>query len=253
MLKDSLITPHINAGFDEVASVVLFPGDPIRAQYIAEQFLDQFKLVNTVRNIWAYTGFYQNTKVTVFASGMGIGSANIYAYELYKFFHVQCIIRIGTCGATTASQLKIHDRIFAKTIITNSNYDEVVFNKASSTWSLPFEQEKLLNTVMQKTKQQLIPAKVLTNLAFYTCVENQTLSKDEFDVVEMEAYAIARLADYFKRRAYILLTVVDVIDADNEGIIKTQTGLDHFFVVQSALELAILETKRLKIQQKSSL
>ena len=92
------MTPHINALEGEIAKVVIMPGDPLRAKYIAENYLKDYKLVNTVRNIYAYTGYYNDKLVTVMASGMGMPSIGIYSYELYKFYNVEKIIRIGTCG-----------------------------------------------------------------------------------------------------------------------------------------------------------
>ena len=92
-----MATPHIESKLEDIAPVVLMPGDPLRAKYIAENFLEDAKLVNSVRNMFAYTGYYKNKKITVFASGMGMPSIGIYSYELYKFYDVDTIIRIGSC------------------------------------------------------------------------------------------------------------------------------------------------------------
>ena len=89
---------HNNAEIGEIAKTVLMPGDPLRAKYIAENFLDEYKLVNDVRNIFAYTGKYKGKEISIMASGMGMPSMGIYAYELYKFYGVENIIRIGSCG-----------------------------------------------------------------------------------------------------------------------------------------------------------
>ena len=90
---------HCNANKEDIAEIVLMPGDPLRAKYIAENFLEGAKLVNTVRNMLAYTGTYKGKRVTVFSSGMGMPSMGIYCYELFKFYGVEKIIRIGSCGA----------------------------------------------------------------------------------------------------------------------------------------------------------
>ena len=90
---------HNEAKNGEIAKVVLMPGDPLRAKYIAENFLEDYKLVNQVRNIFAYTGKYKGQEITVMASGMGMPSMGIYCYELYKFYDVETIIRIGSCGS----------------------------------------------------------------------------------------------------------------------------------------------------------
>ena len=93
------MTAHIESAKNDIAKNVLMPGDPLRAKYIADKFLDDVKLVNSVRNMYGYTGYYKGKPITVFASGMGCPSAGIYAYELYKFYDVENIIRIGTCGS----------------------------------------------------------------------------------------------------------------------------------------------------------
>ena len=107
------MTPHIESKKEDIANIVLMPGDPLRAKYIAENFLTDWKLVNTVRNMLAYTGFYNGKKITVFSSGMGMPSMGIYCYELYNVYDVDTIIRIGSCGAYTES-LKILDTILVE-------------------------------------------------------------------------------------------------------------------------------------------
>lgn len=91
------MTPHNEAKIEDIAKTVLMPGDPLRAKYVADNFLTDVKLINSVRNMYGYTGFYKGKKVTVFASGMGMPSMGIYCYELYKFYGVENIIRIGSC------------------------------------------------------------------------------------------------------------------------------------------------------------
>ena len=90
---------HCNAKKEDITKTVLMPGDPLRAKYIAENFLENARLVNTVRNMLAYTGTYKGKEITVFSHGMGMASMGIYCYELYKFYDVENIIRIGSCGA----------------------------------------------------------------------------------------------------------------------------------------------------------
>lgn len=106
-------TPHNSAKLGEIAKTVIMPGDPLRAKYIAENFLTDAKLVNNVRGMLTYTGFYRNTKLTVMASGMGMPSMGIYSYELYKFYEVENIIRIGSCGAYKP-ELKLFDVVLSK-------------------------------------------------------------------------------------------------------------------------------------------
>ena len=93
------MTPHNEANLGDIAKTVIMPGDPLRAKYIAETFLEDYKLVNQIRGMYAYTGKYKGTEISVMAHGMGMPSAGIYTYELYKFYNVDNIIRIGSCGA----------------------------------------------------------------------------------------------------------------------------------------------------------
>lgn len=93
------MTPHNEAKKEDISKIVLMPGDPLRAKYIADNFLENAKLVNSVRNMLSYTGYYKGKRITVFPSGMGMPSAGIYSYELFKFYDVENIIRIGTCGS----------------------------------------------------------------------------------------------------------------------------------------------------------
>ena len=90
-------TPHNIANIEDISNIVIMPGDPMRAKYIAQNFLENFTLVNDVRGMYAYTGFYKGKRLTVMASGMGIPSMGIYSYELFHFYNVDYIIRIGTC------------------------------------------------------------------------------------------------------------------------------------------------------------
>lgn len=114
-------TPHINASPEDFAKTVLMPGDPLRSKFIAENFLDDARLVNNVRGVQGYTGKYEGKSVTVMASGMGMPSIGIYSYELYNFFGVENIIRIGSTGSIN-EDVKVRDIVFALGASTNSNY-----------------------------------------------------------------------------------------------------------------------------------
>ncbi len=116
-------TPHINATPADFAPTVLMPGDPLRAKFIAENFLDNAKLINNVRGVQGYTGTYEGTRVSVMASGMGMPSMGIYSYELFNFFDVQNILRIGSAGAYNEA-LHVRDIVLGMGACTNSNYAE---------------------------------------------------------------------------------------------------------------------------------
>ena len=116
-------TPHNEAKLGDFAKTVLMPGDPLRAQFIAENFLEDAKLVNNVRGIHGYTGTYKGKPVSVMASGMGMPSMAIYSYELFNFYDVENIIRVGTAGVINPS-LKVRDVVFGQGACTNSNYQK---------------------------------------------------------------------------------------------------------------------------------
>ncbi len=114
-------TPHNEANLGDIAKTVIMPGDPLRAKYIAENFLENAKLVNQIRGMYAYTGTYKGKELTVMASGMGMPSMGIYCYELYKFYGVENIIRIGSCGAYLP-ELNLFDIILTEKVFSESNF-----------------------------------------------------------------------------------------------------------------------------------
>jgi purine-nucleoside phosphorylase len=116
-----MITPHINAQLGDFAKTVLMPGDPLRAKFIAENFLDDVRLINTVRNTLGYTGTYKGIPVSVMASGMGIPSIGLYSYELFTFFNVENIIRIGSAGSYV-ERLQVRDVVLAEYAFSNSTF-----------------------------------------------------------------------------------------------------------------------------------
>ena len=140
------MTPHINAKEEDIAKIVLAPGDPLRAKYIAENFLENYRLVNTVRNILAYTGTYKGKEVTVFSTGMGMPSMGIYCYELYKFYNAETIIRIGSCGAYT-EDLNIFDTILVNSSYTEGNFAKALNNKVCHL----IDASKDLNNIIKET------------------------------------------------------------------------------------------------------
>ena len=115
---------HCNAKKEDIEKTVLMPGDPLRAKYIAENFLENPRLVNSVRNMLAYTGYYKDKLVTIFPSGMGLASIGIYAYELYKFYNVDAIIRVGSCGSYQEN-LDLFDVILVDESWSDSNFAKI--------------------------------------------------------------------------------------------------------------------------------
>ena len=117
-------TPHIEANHNEIAKVVLMPGDPLRAKYIADTFLQDVKQFNTVRNMFGYTGMYQGKQISVMGSGMGMPSIGIYSYELFSVYDVDVILRVGSCGSY-CEEAKVFDVILATSAYSESNYAHV--------------------------------------------------------------------------------------------------------------------------------
>ena len=115
------MTPHNEAKLGEIAKKVLMAGDPLRVKYIAENYLEDYKLVNQVRGMYCYTGKYKNKEISVMAHGMGIPSMGIYSYELFHYYEVEQIIRIGSCGAIV-DELNLNDIILADKSYTEGNY-----------------------------------------------------------------------------------------------------------------------------------
>lgn len=208
------MTPHNEAKLEDIASTVLMPGDPLRAKYIADNFLTDVKLINSVRNMYGYTGLYKGKKITVFASGMGMPSMGIYCYELYKFYNVQNIIRIGSCGAYSPD-LNIFD-----TLLVNNSYTEGNFAYALEGANChTIQADESLNNIIENCSKELnipiVKGNVLCSEVFDYYVKNidDLISRFPKDLniigAEMESFALFYTAKYLNRKAACLLTVVD--------------------------------------------
>lgn len=205
---------HCNAKLEDIEKTVLMPGDPLRAKYIAENFLENARLVNTVRNMLAYTGTYKGKPVTVFSSGMGMPSMGIYSYELFKFYNVDRIIRIGSCGAYN-EDLNLFD-----TILVDKSYTEGNF---AYEWSEKEEHiaeaSRALTDKLEDTAKKLdinyIRGNTLCNDCFDGYLDDIKAFINRFPkelniiACEMEAFALFYMAKYFGKDAACLLTVVD--------------------------------------------
>lgn len=205
---------HNEANIEDIAKTVIMPGDPLRAKYIAENFLTDAKLVNTVRNMFGYTGYYKGIRVTVFASGMGMPSMGIYSYELYKFYNVENIIRIGSCGAYN-NDLNMFDTILVDKSYTEANF---AFSWNEKNCHIANSSKGLNNQIEQTAKEINMPyvkGNSFCNEVFDGYLEDIPAFINRFPndlniiACEMEAFALFYMADYFKKNAACLLTVVD--------------------------------------------
>ena len=206
----SVPTPHISAQKGEFAKTVLMPGDPLRAKFIAETFLEKARLVNNVRGIGGYTGFYQGKEVSVMASGMGMPSMGIYSYELFHVYEVDHIIRIGTAGAIRAD-LKLRDVVAGMGSCTNSSFAKQYQLPGDYA---PIASYRMLQTAVDTAKQQgidLIVGNLYSSDTFYDERKDSLLRWQKMGVlaVEMEAAALYMNAALSGKEALAICTISD--------------------------------------------
>lgn len=204
---------HIKCDKKDIAPLVLMPGDPLRAKYIAKKFLTDAKLVTEVRGMYGFTGTYKNRRVTIMGSGMGMPSMSIYAFELFYYFDVEKIIRIGTCGVVTPD-IKVPELILADSVYSLSNF---AYNYDGYDKNMVYPDKELNKDIITTAKKQdkkLHVGTVLTCDAFGPYVNmDKVLERIPEDVKpiaeEMEAYALVHVANSFKRCATAIVTAVD--------------------------------------------
>ncbi|MCL2752676.1 MAG: purine-nucleoside phosphorylase [Defluviitaleaceae bacterium] len=207
-------TPHIEAkGAGEIAQIVIMPGDPLRAKFIAENFLQNVVQFNTVRGMLGFTGKYEGSAVSVMGSGMGIPSMGIYAYELYKFYGVQSIIRVGTAGGI-APHVALRDIVIAQGASTDSAFiNQYGLNGTFA----PIADYGLLSSAVnaaQNAGKNVHVGNVLTSDVFYGDGDGSTMKnwqKMGILAVEMEAAGLYATAARLSKRALAILTISDLV------------------------------------------
>ena len=209
-------TPHNSAQMGDFAKTVLMPGDPLRAKFIAETFLEDARLVNNVRGIHGYTGTYKGTPVSVMASGMGMPSIGIYSYELYSQYGVENIMRIGSAGAIS-DKLKLRDVVAAQGACTNSNFAHQYGLPGAFA---PIADYTLLETAVAVAREMGVEMPVgnlLSSDTFYDASAS-TMKWARMGVlaVEMEAAALYMTAAYLGKRALALCSISDSIVTGEE-------------------------------------
>ena len=236
-------TPHNEAQLGEIAKTVIMPGDPLRAKYIVENFFDDYKLVNQVRGMYAYTGNYKGKKLTVMAHGMGMPSVGIYSYELYKFYDVENIIRIGSCGGYKP-ELKLFDIVLSENVFTESNYALTLNNEDCHIVSSSVELNSIIEDTAKATNIKLIKGNTVCTDCFdvYMTDVNKFLARipDDFNPVsaEMEAFALFYNAKLLNKKASCLMSVVDSKYIKEVATPEErQTGLKN--MIKIALDSAI--------------
>ena len=238
------MTPHNSAKLGDIAKVVIMPGDPMRAKYIAENFLTEVEMVSNVRGIACYTGNYKGKRISIMAHGMGMPSMGIYSYELFHFYNVESIIRIGTCGGFR-EDMKIFDLILSEEAYTEGSYalslDNVPCNLAKS--------DPSLNAVIEVTAKELdielIKGTTLCNDCFspYVPDEEKLFARIPEGInrpisSEMEAFSLFYNAKREGKKAACLMTVVDT-PSNLEGISSEAREKSLNTMITLALEAGI--------------
>ena len=231
-------TPHNEAEKGEIAKRVLMPGDPLRAKYIAEHFLEDAVCFNTVRNMLGYTGTYKGEKISVMGGGMGMPSVGIYTYELFNFYGVDNIIRIGSAGALS-DKLKLKDVVIGMGACTDSNY--AAQYGLPGTFA-PIADYGLLRRAVEVAEKQgtnVVVGNVLSSDAFYNANKNANDLWKSMGVlaVEMEAAALYMNAAKAGKNALCILSISDHIYSGEElSAEERQVGFGK--MMEIALELA---------------
>ncbi len=230
---------HISAKKGEIAKTVLLAGDPLRAQYIADHFLENAKRVSKTRNIFYFTGTYKGKEITVGASGMGCPSIGIYSYELFTEYEVETIIRIGTCGGYT-TDLKVFDILNVENAVSESTY-------ALHSWGIEGEviaHQGSVFDLINKTGEELgltiKAANIHSSDIFYRKEPGtpEIAVKNNCPAVEMEAFALFANAQYLGKNAATILTVSDIIPTgDFISADQRETALKT--MMELSLEVAI--------------
>ena len=232
-------TPHNKAGINDVAKTVIMPGDPLRAKYIAETYLKDYVLINDIRNMFGYTGYYKDKKITIMGSGMGIPSMGIYSHELYNFYNVDNIIRAGSCGSIS-DKLPLKQVMLAMGASTNSNYAAQF--KLPGTFSAICD-FSMLNTAYNTAKElgiDVTVGNILSSDTFYTTDKNNDLIWNTMDVlaVEMESAGLYMNAAKAGKRALCMATVSDdIVNGTGLSVEERQFGFNNMITL--ALETAI--------------
>lgn len=227
------MTPHIEAKKEDIANIVLMPGDPLRAKYIAENFMEDYKLVNQVRGIFAYTGTYKGKRLTVMASGMGMPSIGIYSYELYKFYDVESIIRIGTAGAY-GSDINLFDIVISEDSYSLSSYAKVDGYDSNIIPASKTLNDKIIETA-NRLNSKYIVGRIHSTDVFYGDVDiNDLYNNKKCLAVEMESFALFYNALKLNKKAACILTI-----SDNLITKVATTSLERQIALNDMITLAL--------------
>jgi purine-nucleoside phosphorylase len=231
-------TPHNAAISDDIAKVVLMPGDPLRAKYIAEHYFEKPVLFNTVRNMLGYTGLYRGKRLSVMGSGMGVPSISLYAFELYNFYGVDSIIRIGSAGGVSDT-VKVRDIIIAIGASTNSNYAEQYDFPGVIAPTADFSLLRSAVDAAETAHLRYHVGQVFTSDVFYSAKKDFALRLKDAGILaaEMETSGLYQTAIMNHKKALSLLTVSDhVFTREQLSAEERENSLDD--MIRVSLETA---------------
>lgn len=229
------MTPHNNASKGDYADVVLLPGDPLRAKWIAETFFDNPKQVNNVRNCLGYTGTYKGVRVSTQAGGMGMASNGIYIHELYNDYDVKCIIRVGSAGGIS-KKIKVGDIVAATTASTDSNITNGLVNRYQISPSVTYS---WLERFMKHCPDAHVGS-IVSNDYFYNPNPNwwKELQQQGTIAVEMETHILYALASQFNKEALSVCTISDHLDdeVDDKRMSSTEREQGFTKMIEAVLQ-----------------
>ncbi len=231
-------TPHIAAAKEDFAKTVLMPGDPLRSRFIAEHFLENAKLVNNVRGVQGYTGFYRGKRVSVMASGMGQPAIAIYSYELFHFYDVSSIIRVGTCGSFI-KELAVRDIILAMGACTDSNYATQYGMHGTFAPIADFDLLRKAAEICEKKKARYKVGNIFSTDTFYHDTANgMEWTKLGVLGVEMEAAALYCNAARAGKKALCICSVSDSFVNPSSNMSAEERETAFVQMIEVALETA---------------
>ena len=236
---------HISAKPGEIAKIVLLAGDPLRAKHIADNMLDEVKLVSTTRNAFYFTGTYKGVDVTVGASGMGCPSIGIYSYELYNEYAVECIIRIGTAGAYETTT-KVYDVINADKAFSESTYASEAFGFTGSQMLHQGKAYDIINETAGKLNMAVKASNIHSSDVFYRSKKGTPplAAENNCVCVEMEAFALFANAQWLGKMAATILTISDIIPThESMSADQRQNSLES--MAKLALESVVAISKKI--------
>ncbi len=238
-MSNSCPTPHIGAMPGDFAKTVLMPGDPLRAKFIAETYLENPKLVNNVRGIQGYTGTYKGHPVSVMASGMGMPSIGIYSYELYNYYGVENILRVGSAGALS-HRLKLRDIVLGQAACTNSAYAQQFGFRGSYAPIADFGLLRLASDIANEMGCRYAVGNLLSSDTFYDDdpKANEPWIKMGVLAIEMEAAALYMNATRAGKKALAICTVSDHI-LTGEATSAQERQSTFLQMMELALEVAV--------------